>query len=249
MELQYQIFGSESSKDYDVLLSVDELKTIDENHKLIKTWNEILEKRFVEQGMPLKKVNCNLGIFDDQQITKVFKGTYDEVNNSLYYTYNNHKQYFNNMVVKPYDRTTDNFFKHLKLKRCYRFLLSFYSRVPELREQIKLALKGDFIKRHEVLSKINFIIHCEFPKKKDSEEDIYKVIAFQLAQTIALFDNIEIYSKEQVLEHYPALENPILRRGLVSYDLVYLNQLLYSLLSIGQREIPLMKDLNEEIFN
>jgi hypothetical protein len=247
-ELRYQIFGSKSSKDYDVLLAVDELKSIDENHKLIKEWNELLTKRFVDMGLPEKKVNCNLGVLHQGQLIKVFKGTYDEVNNSLYYTYGRHTQNYHNMIRVPYDRINSDFFKHLKLKRCYRFLLSFYSRVPELREDIKLALRGDFIKRLEVLTQIDFTKHTAFPKKKDKVEDIYKVIAFQLAQTLLLFNGVEIFSKEGTLSFYPKLENAILRKPLTEYDLVELNILLYQLLVVGSQEVTKMENLNEEIF-
>lgn len=250
MELPFFIFGSKSSLDYDVLLIVDELKTIDENHKLIKEWNEKLEMQFVEAGLPFKKVNCNLGIIENGQIISVFKGTYDEVNNSVFYTYNRHNQFHPLMITTPFNRTGDNYFKHLKLKRCYRFLLSFYSRVPELREEIKNALRGDFVKRYEVLSTIDFMKYTEFPKKKEKKEDIYKVIAFQLAQTISLFEGIEIYSKEGAIAHYPQLKNHLLRLPLDDHDdLTILNHLLVELLYIGQQEIPHMIDLHEELFN
>lgn len=249
MEEVFYIFGSKSSVDYDVLLIVDELKTIDENHKLIKEWNEKLEKKFVDAGMVRKKVNCNLAVIENHLIVAVFKGTYDEVNNSVLYTYPLHKQFFALNIRASYDRIKSDFFKHLKLKRCYRFLLSFYSRVPELREDIKLALKGDFLKRHEVLSKISFEKYTEFPKKKEKIEDIYKVIAFQLAQTIILFHGIEIFSKEGVICFFAPLENAILRKPLTKDDLSKLDILLGHLLKIGTNEIPRMKDLHEEIFN
>ena len=249
MEQVFYIFGSKSSVDYDVLLIVDELKTIDENHKLIKEWNEKLEKQFVEAGLEHKKVNCNLGVYGMGRIIAVFKGTYDEVNNSVYRTYSLHKQFWALNIKAPYDRTGNDYFKHMKLKRCYRFLLSFYSRVPELREEIKEALRGNFVKRQDVLSEINFHRHKQFPKKKDKIEDIYKVIAFQLAQTIGLFKGNEIYSKEEAIEHFPNLKRFILRQPFSDLDLTFLNIHLTLLLVIGDEERSKMKDLNEEIFN
>lgn len=244
----YQIFGSKSSQDYDVLLNVSELRSIDENHQLIKTWNEILFKQFKKEGYEEKKVNCNLGVLGHGKIIQVFKGTYDEVNNSMYRTYSLHNQPFANLVTDLYDRTNGDFFKHLKLKRCYRFLLSFYSRVPELREDIKLALKGDFVKRLEVLSKIDLTKHIDFPKKKDKVEDIYKVIAFQLAQTLCLFKGVEVYTKEEALLAYPVLSNAILRKPLTSFDLEKMNKVLIELLILGEQEAKKMTNLNEEIF-
>lgn len=249
MELPFYIFGSKSSVDYDVLLIVDELKTIDENHQLIKEWNEKLEKQFVEAGLEHKKVNCNLGVYGMGQIIAVFKGTYDEVNNSVYYTYKRHKQFYTLNIKAPYDRLGNDYFKHMKLKRCYRFILSFYSRVPELREEIKEALRGDFKKRYDVLSEINFHRFKQFPKKKDKIEDIYKVIAFQLAQTIGLFRGIEIYSKEEAIEHFPNLKKFILRQPFTDVDLTFLNIHLTLLLVIGDTEKSKMKNLNEELFN
>jgi hypothetical protein len=183
------------------------------------------------------------------QIIAVFKGTYDEVNNSVYYTYARHNQFWALKILGPYDRGNSDYFKHLKLKRCYRFLLSFYSRVPELREDIKEALRGDFVKRHEVLSKIRFTTYTEFPKKKDKTEDIYKVIAFQLAQTICLMHGVEIFSKEGALSFYPQLKNAIWRQPMTKHDYAELDWLLLTLLNIGRQEIPKMKDLNEEVFN
>ena len=249
MEQPFYIFGSKSSVDYDVLLIVDELKTIDENHKLIKEWNEKLEKQFVEAGLEHKKVNCNLGVHGIGRISAVFKGTYDEVNNSVFHTYTLHKQFWTLNIRGPYDRVNSDYYKHMKLKRCYRFLLSFYSRVPELREDIKEALRSDFKKRYDVLSEINFHRFKQFPKKKDKIEDIYKVIAFQLAQTIGLFRGIEIYSKEDAIKHFPNLKKFILRQPFTDVDLSFLNIHLTLLLLIGNDEIPKMKDLNEEKFN
>lgn len=249
IHIPYQIFGSKSSKDYDVLLFVNALApTIDANHALIKDYNSLLEELFISKGYPAKKVNCNLGVLKDGRLINVFKGTYDEVNNSLYYTYNRHEQDYQQHVLLPYDRLNNDFFKHLKLKRCARFILSFYSRVPELREEIKEALRGDFNKRLAVLKMIDFLKMKEFPKKKDSKEDIYKTLAFQLAQTLSLFNGMEIFSKEGVVAHYPQLEKFIMRKPFTDFDLICLNNMLLHVLILGLNEAPKMQDLNEEVF-
>lgn len=247
MRYIFQIFGSSSSIDYDVMFFVDKLGTIDENHALIKELNEEFEKFSFGHDRIKKKINSNLGILQNGQLVNVFKGTYDECNNSLFYTYDNHTQLYYRHIKKPYDRVNDDYFKHLKLKRCYRFLLSFYSRVPEFRKEIKEALKGDFKKRYEILSKINFNIHKDFPNKKEKTEDIYKVIAFQLAQTISLFKGVELYTKEDVIDIYPTLEPYINRKLTNNHDI--LNTHLEVLLNIGKAEMEIMADLKEEIFN
>lgn len=239
---EFQIFGSKSSKDYDVLVFVDELRSIDDNHSLIKDLN-----KFLSLTLPSKPINCNLGILKDGILVNVFKGTYDEVNNSLYQTYDLHKEYqvYENRIVMQYHRFDDQF-KHLKLKRCYRFLLSFYSRTM-LRNEIKEALRGNFKVRLDVLKKIDFRIHTEFPGKKDAVVDIYKVIAFQLAQTIGLFQGLEIYTKEDAAKYFPELEVFLLRQEHNINDLYKLDVLLLELLEIGEREIHNMKNLEEEI--
>ena len=223
--MAFQLFGSASSQDYDVLVFVDKLDAIHANHDAVKAYNAELGQLFDGCGMPKREVNANLGVLVDGKITDVFKGTYDEVNNALLYTYDNHRQFHPQQITARYDRT-ETFYKQLKLKRCFRFLLSFYSRVPELRPVIKPALKGTFDVRLEALSNIDLTKHVEFPGKKELREDIYKVIAFQLAQTLCLYHHTEIYTKEAAVEYYPGIHNCIFRNSLTATDLEYLDKML-----------------------
>lgn len=244
--LKFNIFGSKSSQDYDVLVFVDSLGSIDDNHITVKHNNEILEKLFKDKGWPEKPINSNLGMLDHGKLVKVFKGTSDEVNNSCFYTYKNHDQLHDLMIEGPIDR--DEFYKQLKLKRCFRFILSFYSRIPEFRKEIKDALKGTFDKRLEMVKKIDFTKYTEFPGKKEKTEDIYKVLAFQLAQTISLCEfHHEIYSKEEVIIGFSPLENFINRKPITTEDLEYLEWLRTELVSFAELEIKKMLNLNEEI--
>lgn len=247
MKEKFQIFGSRSSRDYDVLVFVDQFGTTEENHQTVKRYNEELALTFRSVGMPEKKVNANLGILTSVgTLGRVFKGTPDEVNNSLRDTYHVHDQLHDQHIKHLYDRT-QTFYKHVKLKRCYRFILSFYSRT-ELRNEIKVALKGDFKQRHDVLSKIDFNVHTEFPGKKDAKEDIYKTIAFQLAQTIDLVEHdIEHYTKESIARKHHTLLPYIMRMG-QPLRFVSLNSYLQRLLQIGTREMSTMADLKEETF-
>lgn len=238
--LKYQIFGSQSSRDYDVLVFVDRLGTIQENHELIT----ILDRELAIL-LPDKPVNANIGILEDGMITKVFKGYPFEVNNSMYYTYDNHKQSIENQITRTYELTTE--IKHLKLKRCLRFIISFYSRVPEWREEIKNAMRGDFAMRLECVRKIDLTKHREFPHKKDSITDIYKTFAFQLAQTIMLYYGREVYSKEESARYYTILGPFLFRREFEEEDLKNMNSLLKSLVMICDTELPKMTNLKEEI--
>ena len=241
--LKSQIYGSKSSHDYDIIIFVDKLGTIQESHELIEKYDELLSKVYTD-----KMVNCNLGVLENGQIIETFKGYPFEVNNSLYYTFKNHDKNVINHTDKPYEIT--EYVKHLKINRCFRFILSFYSRIPEWRTEIKQAMKGDILQRIECIKKINFIEHTNFPNKKDSKLDIFKTFGFQLTQTLSLFNNIEIYSKEDVIKHYPKLKNVIDRIPIKVDDLLYLQELLNDIIKITENELLLnnIKNFKEDCY-
>lgn len=211
----FYVFGSKSSKDWDILFIVDKLEsTIDLNHKKIEYLTNT-----VKYLVPINctEVNGNLAVISNGVISKVFKGTHDEVNNSLYNTYSLHKQYFDLKIDRLLDRDI-----LLKSSRFCRFLLSFYSRT-EYRKDIKLALRGNLGERLKYLKQLD--LATPIVDKKETLTDIYKVIAFQIGQTLLLINNIEVYSKEEVLEHYPSLSNFILRNEIKSDDMNELNRM------------------------
>ena len=233
MKEKFYLFGSEDSTDYDVLVSVEEIsENIDVSAKLCKYYNEELSKIY-----PDKPLNCNIGVFDKNQLVKCFKGTVDELNNVIYYTYSNHKQQFENPIKFPIER--DIF---LKVTRVSRFLLSFYSRTS-LRSEIKEALRSGLKDRTNVLNKIDFTTMLEFPGKKESTKDIYKSIAFQFGQTFSLIDGFESesYTKNSIIKNYPDLLNLIKRGNVTKDDLntlnTYLNRFISLCNDILEREV------------
>lgn len=214
----FYIFGSENSQDYDVLVSVDDIpQNIDAAHLICKEWNDRLSKI-----LPDKPINSNLAIFGDGKILKVFKGTVDELINVLYYTYDNHKQYYPNPIKAPVHRNLEE-----KILRVSRFIITFYSRT-ELRPEIKLALRGDLRQKLSVLKKIDFTKMTDFPGKKEKIEDIYKVLAFQFGQVFSLIDGFEkdSYTKNGVIKNYPDLSNILNRQSIETKDLKNLNKYL-----------------------
>lgn len=215
---EFYLFGSEDSTDYDVLVSVDEIpQDIDKAHDICKYYNNLLSKKLSD-----KELNCNLGIFENGKLVKVFKGTVDELNNVIYYTYKNHNQFFPNPISEPINRDIDQ-----KILRVSRFIITFYSRT-ELRSQIKAALRGDLKQKLEVLKQIDFIKMFEFPGKKEKVEDIYKVLAFQFGQIFSLIDDHEpdSYTKNGIIKNYPDLSNLLKRGSLSNTDLETLNEYL-----------------------
>lgn len=233
----FQIFGSENSQDYDVMIFIDDIpQNIDAAHNICKHYNVELSQLLSD-----KPLNCNLAILSNGHIIKVFKGTADEVNNALYYTYDNHKQYFDNQVKAPVQRDVNQ-----KILRVCRGILSFYSR-SHLRTQVKPALRGDLKLKIPVIEQIDFVTMTDFPGKKESIKDIYKVMAFQFGQLFSLVDGHEpdSYTKSGIIKNYPDLEPMLNRRELSIDNLQVLNNYKSRLLSLVASRIDKMPKLVE----
>jgi hypothetical protein len=229
----FYIFGSENSTDYDVIVSVDEIpQNIDDAHNICKYWNAKLSEL-----LPDKPLNCNLGVFKDGELVDVFKGTTDELINVIYYTYDNHKQFYPNPIDSPVQRDLDE-----KILRVARFIISFYSRT-DLRAQIKSALRGNLKDKLEVLKIIDFTKMIYFPGKKEKSEDIYKTLAFQFGQVFSIVDGFESesYTKNGVAKNYPDLKSLLLRKEPSQDDLNTLNKYLKRFIQLIESKIDEIK--------
>lgn len=229
----FYIFGSEDSQDYDVIVSVDNIpQNVEESSNMCKYWDDKLSSILSD-----KPLNCNLGIFTDGKLIKVYKGTVDELVNCIYYTYNNHKQYYPNPIKSPVDRNIEE-----KILRVSRFLITFYSRT-HLRTEIKSALRGDLKLKLNVLKKLDFSEMVDFPGKKEKIEDIYKVIAFQFGQVFSLIDGHEneSYTKSGISKNYPDLSNFLMRRTINKDDLSTLNTYLKRFVDLIDSKIDTIK--------
>ena len=79
----------------------------------------------------------------------------------------------------------------------------------------------------EALSKIDYNTITEFNQPNMEESDVWKVIAFYIAQNMSLIiRGVEIYSKKDLISNFPLLENFIYRREITSSDKKILNNLL-----------------------
>jgi hypothetical protein len=216
--MKFYLFGSENSQDYDILVECDNIpQNINEAHNLCKNHNETLSGLLTD-----KELNCNLITVKDNKIIDCFKGTCDELNNCLYYTYGLHKQFHPNPILTPVERDLNE-----KLLRVARFIITFYSRT-ELRSEIKAALRGNLFLKLEILKKIDFVTMTEFPEKKEKKEDIYKVLAFQFGQMFSLIDghDFDSYTKNGIIKYYPYLTNLLNRGEVAEEDLMTLNHYL-----------------------
>lgn len=228
MKNKFYIFGSENSTDYDILVEVDEILPIEKSHDICKSFNVELSKILKD-----KPINSNLAVIKNDRIVEVFKGTSDELNNVLFYTYDNHEQYFDNPIKEPIIRDIDE-----KILRVSRFIITFFSRT-DLRVLVKSALRGDLKDKLKVLKSLDFVTMNDFSGKKEKIEDIYKVIAFQFGQVFSLIDGYESdsYTKNGVIKNYPDLKN-ILNRGVMKIeDFKTLNSYLNRFINLLEEKI------------
>jgi len=206
MSFEFQIFGSVSSKDIDVMVFVDNI--IDNPYYALEEC-KIYNKQIANFLNTDKEINSNLAIVENGIIKKALKGTEDEVNNSLFRTYYLHEQPFSNKVKALITRDID-----LKILRTVRVLLSLLSRT-EYRSIVKIALQNDFLYRYKTLYDCDIsIFNVNKPLNKNvSFEDFIKVYAFQIGQTMGLIDGFELYTKEEISQVYPDLK-PYINRDI-----------------------------------
>jgi hypothetical protein len=151
-----------------------------------------------------KEIQVNIcSIKEDEKkvktIDRVYKGTPDECNNSVYYTYLYHKQYHPCMISTTVPRNIP-----LKLARGVRIILTFLSR-SDKQIVVKDALSSkDFAKRFNVLSKIDLDLISDkaLEEKNLDRYTYYKKVSFQLGQMMGLLDGAEIYDKISLMQCY-----------------------------------------------
>lgn len=183
----YYLHGSVSSVDTDILVVVDlPSHNIQGNHDLCASYEEYLSDIYKD-----KPVNVNLITIRNGQVTWCFKGTVDEVNNSLLDTYIIHEQPYDLLVNVRLKRDFE-----LKALRAVRIILSCLSRT-EFRESVKTALKSDITYQLSILENIDLTKIKDFGKKHKFE-DYVKTIAFQIGQVFGLYLNKELYTKESI---------------------------------------------------
>ena len=198
--LNRYIHGSEDSTDIDVVYVVDELPSF------------VDCKKFCAET---KDENRNILSVENGIVTKCFKGTPDEINNSLLRTYNLHEQNSPLIIERPVERIIP-----IKIVRAMRIIISHLSRTA-LRPIIKSALRGSWSKRldclnviQELLDKLDF----EHANNNMSAADIKKVLAFQMGQTLALLNSKELYTKSEIASEYPLLRATLYREENASMD-------------------------------
>lgn len=216
--VHYNVFGSPSSLDFDVMVFVETFGSVQE----CKEHCAALEQALAHE-LTGKKVSVNLGVLEEGALSQVFKGLPDECNNSLLATYKFHTQAHPLAITRAVPREIP-----AKLERTLRVVLSYLSRT-EHREPVKRALRGSLQEKQDTLAQIDL---AQLPGETT---ELFKSTAFQLGQCGALLEGVEIYTKEALAEHAPALA-PYLQRiptagtALEHYKRQFLTQLTSSAL-------------------
>ncbi len=224
----YHFFGSADSLDYDVVFIIEKMpETIADKLALSKKLSAQLVEKY-----PTKIINANLAVCEKGQITQVYKGTADELNNAILRTFHLHQQDFDNQITYVVKRDV-----HLKMIRCLRMLLSFVSKT-QYRTIVKQALKQDIYIKIEALKTIDFNLIEDFGKGSNAL-DLKKSMAFQLGQTLALYDDVEVYSKQEIVAYFPELE-PFLKR-LPNTKMETIQQFVNQFIAVIEVEVPKMK--------
>lgn len=211
------IHGSSDSVDLDTVY-------VFENEPTFKEAKEFCDNK--------KDENANIICIDNGKVSYCYKGTIDEINNSILATYSLHKQDYPLIVTDKVERD-----KYLKLIRSNRCITSQFSRTDN-RTVIKKGLNGNWSDRKKALlaieDKLSLFSLMPLMYGKKNSIEILKAIAFQIGQTLALFVvNEELYTKNDVSEKYP-----LLRQYLERYmtDTVDIRTMLRQLINVHQTE-------------
>lgn len=222
-KIVWNLFGSETSIDADIMVVVDKPLSKDDSHKMCN----ILKTNSQIKDISKKNLNINIAVVKDSTITWVFKGTPDETNNSIFNTYKLHEQKHKCIVGKLVPRDINT-----KIVRSIRVILTTLTRT-ELRKECKTALRTNTIDaRLKVLELVDFT-----KLTIDDSSNTYKTIAFQIGQTIALINGSEIYTKTDVGKLFPKLIVFLERNKPTNGDMVTLTDTLRDFISIIKQRI------------
>jgi hypothetical protein len=198
----FYVFGSGDSLDYDILVMQAQLGNTQENQLLCVALKIEFEAYLVELGWKRKPININLAVQSGGKLIAVHKGTVDELNNSVWATYSLHSQIHALEIDQKLPRN-----KHLKIERSLRTILSQFTKTS-FRSTIKETLRSSLIDQAKFLE--TFALDpALFPELSC---DIWKSVAFQLGQCLALLQGEAYFCKQDLARVYPSLA-PFLGRS------------------------------------
>ena len=205
---EFYFYGSSDSLDNDVMIKVDEIPSnIEHAIQYLKT----LKMKYDVDW------NMNMVVIKDGLIIDCIpsKGSIYSLNNSLYYTHENHPQQYLNPIKNT---LVPN--KLLNIYKAVRNILTQCTRVNSEYRQFIKPLKGIHPWENKLKSfdKLDFTEIENFNQPYQTDTDTWKSIVFYLGQSLSLLDDIEIYTKSHLIEEHPYFENFILRKEITLLD-------------------------------
>jgi len=212
IDFKYYIFGSKDSIDIDVLIVHPESTGLESDSLLIKQINTDYP---ITRNWNINIIQINGGVIINSIPSK---GYPDSVNNSLFETYNLHKQKY----PFPLDRkVTRNI--SLAIEKCLVAVFTFYKRTKhhEFYKSIPKEIKNGNAELEDRLSFLEKIDFKTLPfDDENRNKNAFKSLAFHVGQTVSLIEGIEIYTKQKLIFHHPNLENLIKRLAIQDTDII-----------------------------
>lgn len=151
---QFNIFGSSNSLDVDMVVPVPPTWMDEKKHTGLLYCNKLKEQiQQMHPTMANKDLDVNIVVVQDGVIVWCLKGSSDETNNAVFYTYKFHTQEHSCLVARPIARNVQ-----AKIERTCRTITSFFKRSAH-RAQCAKALKSQ-----DVSTQLSFLQGLNFAK-------------------------------------------------------------------------------------
>lgn len=208
--IAWVLYGSSDGADHDVALIAQRPFGTKEAQLLTPLVEKLLRQQHGQVfGADNKQLNINFCVVSGGNVSWCYKGTPDELNNSILIMYGEHgtAQLHPNFITSRMERNVI-----LKILRCLRVLICSVSR-SNVRHLIEPVLKNvAFSGRLAAISQLKFEDIKIILRSRDTLENIWKGIAFQMGQTLALVEGDEIFGKRRCAERFPVLESFLYRK-------------------------------------
>ncbi|MFD2603474.1 hypothetical protein [Flavobacterium suzhouense] len=214
IDFPYYFFGSKDSLDIDVMINHPQASGIERDKELI---NDIKQKYPSTTDW-----NINIITIDNGVVTNTIpsKGNPDGVNNSLYETYNLHKQKYPFPLLNKVERDCNT-----AIEKCLSYIFTFYKNTEckNLYKYIPKEIKNGKAEISIRLEHLKNIDLTHLPYLEDiKNKNAFKSLAFNIGQTISLINGIEIYTKSDLVYYHINLSSFIKRESIG--DLKIINQ-------------------------
>jgi len=212
----FNVFGSPSSRDVDVVVAVDfdpapRPERISWLHGVCKAMAREVGEAL---GVSSERVNINLARVESGVIVECFKGIPDELNNAVLATYSLHRQLHPCIVSRPVPRDVP-----LKVLKASRKVLTWFAKTSLRRALLPILRSSDPRRYAEGLHMIASRRDGLAAALKEMDADQLKGVAFQVGQTLLLVRGVEVYTKEEVAEALRELKPFLFREPYTEVEL------------------------------